>query len=83
LTGQCDDVINEIHSQMMFKFGDSLRIRRFDCGEKVQWIKASQGVPAPLVFGQRHIAGGVPERRCVQVTACGSSTGREEDDGEY
>jgi phosphoribosylformimino-5-aminoimidazole carboxamide ribonucleotide (ProFAR) isomerase len=68
---------------MMFKFVDSLQIRASGGVESIQDIKAVQVVVAPLPIGHRNIAGGVPERRCVQVTACGSSTGREEDDGEY
>jgi hypothetical protein len=51
--------------------------------ESIQGIKTVQVVVAPLPIGHRNIAGGVPERRCVQVTACGSSTGREEDDEEH
>jgi phosphoribosylformimino-5-aminoimidazole carboxamide ribonucleotide (ProFAR) isomerase len=67
----------------MFKFVDSLQIRASGGVESIQDIKAVQVVVAPLPIGHRNIAGGVPERRCVQVTACGSSTGREEDDEEH
>jgi hypothetical protein len=57
-----------MNSQMIFKSDDSLRIRVFDCGEKVQQIKASKMVPAPLSFDPRSIAGGESERQCMQVT---------------
>jgi hypothetical protein len=42
--------------------------------ESIQGIKTVQVVVAPLPIGHRNIAGGVLERRCMQVTACGSST---------
>jgi hypothetical protein len=78
-----DDVINGNSSQIKLKFIDSLQIRTNGGVESNQGIKTVQMVVAPLPSGHRVVAGGVPERRCVQVTACGSSTGREEDDGEY
>jgi hypothetical protein len=48
LTGQCDDVINGLSSQIMLQSDDSLQIGTSDCGEKIQRIKASKMVVAPL-----------------------------------
>jgi hypothetical protein len=67
LTGQCDDVINEIHSQIDLKSDDSLQIGSSECGEKIQEVKASQRVPALLSFDPRSIAGGESGRRRLQV----------------
>jgi hypothetical protein len=61
---------------MNFKFVDSLRIGMFGCGEKIQRIKVKLRVPAPLVFGHRNLAGGVSERRCVQVIGVEAATER-------
>jgi hypothetical protein len=66
---------------MNFKFVDSLRIRMFGCGEKIQRIKVKLRVPAPLVFGHRNHAGGVSERRRMQVTGAGTATERFGEDG--
>jgi hypothetical protein len=66
LTGQCDDVNNEIHLQIDLKSDDSLQIGSSECGEKIQEIKASQRVPAPLSFDPRSIAGGESGRRRMQ-----------------
>jgi hypothetical protein len=56
---------------MNFKFDDSLRIRIRGGVESNQEIKVKLRVPAPLVFGHRNFAGGVSERRRMQVTGAG------------
>jgi hypothetical protein len=48
-----------------------LRIRMSDCGEKIQRIKASKMVVAPLPIGHWNLAGGVFERRRLTVTGAG------------
>jgi hypothetical protein len=48
LTGPRDDVINGLSSQIMLQSDDSLQIGTSDCGEKIQRIKASEMVVAPL-----------------------------------
>jgi hypothetical protein len=58
-----------------------LRIRSCACVEKIQRIKVSQGVPAPLVFGHRNNAGGMPEQRVSTVTGAGAATERVGGDG--
>jgi hypothetical protein len=63
-----DDVINGNSSRIMFESVDSLQIGSCECGEKIQEVKASQRVPAPLSFDPRSIAGGESGRRCMQVT---------------
>jgi hypothetical protein len=70
-----------MNSQMIFQSDDSLRIRVFDCGEKIQRIKASKMVPAPPSFDPRSIAGGESERRRMQVTGAGTATERVGGDG--
>jgi hypothetical protein len=69
LTGPRDDVITSRSSQIKFKSVDSLQIGASGGVESIQDIKAVQVVVAPLPIGHRNIASGVPERRCVQVTA--------------
>jgi hypothetical protein len=67
-----DDVIISESSQMILKFVDSLRIGMFGWGEKIQRFKVKLRVPAPLVFGHRNHAGGVSERRRMQVAGAGA-----------
>jgi hypothetical protein len=68
LTGPRDDVITGRSSQIKFESVDSLQIGSCECGEKIQEVKASQRVPAPLSFDPRSIAGGESGRRRMQVT---------------
>jgi hypothetical protein len=56
---------------MNFQFDDSLRIRIRGGVESNQEIKVKLRVPAPLVFGHWNLAGGVSERRRMQVTDAG------------
>jgi hypothetical protein len=58
-------------SQMILQSADLLRIRSCACVKKIQRIKASALVVAPLWFGHRNLAGGVSERRCMQVSGAG------------
>jgi hypothetical protein len=71
LTGQRDDITAPRNLQMKLQSIDLLRIGSCECVEKVQRIKAKLRVPAPLGFGSRSIAGGVSERRRMQVTGAG------------
>jgi hypothetical protein len=66
------DIINGLSSQIMLQSDDSLQIGANGSVESDQGVKLSQGVPAPLVFGQRNVDGGVPERRRMQVTGAGA-----------
>jgi hypothetical protein len=74
LTGQCDDIINGLSSQIMLQSDDSLQIGANGGVESIQDIKAVQVVMAPLPIGHRNIAGGVPERRCSTVTGAEAAT---------
>jgi hypothetical protein len=51
-----------------------LRIRRFDCGEKVQWIKVIHVVVAPLYFGHRRCTGDMARTVAYRDARCGDAT---------
>jgi hypothetical protein len=76
LTGQCDDVIHGLSSQIKLQSVDLMQIGTSDCGEKIQRVKTSKMVPAPPSFDPRSIAGGESERRSMQVTDAGTTTER-------
>jgi hypothetical protein len=48
-----DDAINGLSSQIMLQSDDSLQIGTCVCVEKIQRIKVSHMVVAPLCFGRR------------------------------
>jgi hypothetical protein len=67
LTQSKDDVTDEIHSQIMFKFVDSLQIRTCGGVESNRGIKAVHVVVATSIFGHRSLLRRTLLRRAATV----------------
>jgi hypothetical protein len=71
LTQSKDDITAHMNSQIILKFGYSMRNRTYGGVELNQGVKVNQMVVAPLLFGRRSLLRRALLRRCTVVDGDG------------